>query len=433
MSNSPQAIVPEAAADVAVAPADPATSPPPAAKRTKRARLVVDPTSVPSLSQLAASVPKMSVPGPKGSFSMPAEALGFVTEPNSPFEDGYSIKGERAALSAELALSERDELPYSHPAFARVMELESREQRLAKASRDYEQRNGADQTTTMKDARSIKAMGSLRASADAPDSMTLHTLDALRLFIGRAKDPARKLSHISGGTRVASAAKLMWIMSGKDNPYADWALLHLEDSVRLIQSLLAARTKELVGKLEAKRAIGLNYAVMDSAKPSTVQLGFSSPYGFSVAEIIVTYDYFVRVIKTLMRRDMVTDDEGWTIQRAITRRIRGLFSEFEMFERAITRTDCAQLTRADYVLAQSEAASEKGQAAVARIAAITAILGPVPSAVFARTVIPKHCRNRAAPPTGDDEMAAVVRDLKQAEEDESANALALEAEAASLL
>lgn len=433
MSNSPQAVVPDAAADVAVASHEPpATTPAPAAKRTKRARLVVDPASVPSLTQLAASAPKLSVPGPKGSFSMPAEALTFVTEPNSPFEDGYSIKGERAALAADLALAERDELPYSSPGFARVMELEAREQRLAKASRDYEQRNGADQTTSMKDARSIKAMGALRASADAPDSMTLHTLDALRLFIGRAKDPARKLSHISGGTRVASAAKLMWLMSGKDNPYADWALMRLEDSVRLIQDLLANRTKELMGKLEAKRSIGLNYAVMDSAKPSNVQLGFSSPYGFAVAEVIVTYDYFVRVIKTLMRRDMVTDDEGWAAQRAVTRRIRGLFSEFELFERAITRAECTQLTRADYVLAQSDT-TEKGQAAATRIAAITAILGPVPSEVFARTVIPKHSRNRSTPPSGDDEMAAVVQHLKQAEQDEAANALALEAGAASLL
>lgn len=418
----------------ALAPAvEGATSAAKPAKRTRQ-KLVVNPSEVPSVSALAASIPRASVPGPKKAF-VSGEPIKFVTEPNSPFADGYSIKGEREALAAALALSEADQLDYGHPDFERVMELDARERQLQRAATDYKQRNGADSTVGLNDARSMQTLGALVASAQSTDTMTLHTKEGLRLFMGRAKDPERKLEAIPGGTRIGSAAKVVWMLTALDNPYADWALLRLEENLRFVTDLLQKETDAGVQKLASMRDRGINYSVLASRAPKTLELGFKSPYGFAIAEVIALYDYFVRVNKSLVHRNLLADDAGLMLIRGVTRTIRGRFNEFARFERTLTRQDCSGLSRADYVLVQGDKDSDDAKAAAARISAITEVLGPVPSEVFAGTVAPKHSKRRQKLTQHDRAVLdAIARHLDQTEHgDPAAVNAAVEADTAAML
>jgi integrating conjugative element protein (TIGR03761 family) len=405
-----------------------------AAKRARRSRPHIDPSKVLSVDALAATVPR-SVPAPKNAFVTGLKPFPFVTEPNSPFADKYSIAGERAALAEELGMLERDELDFTHPSFERVMELEAREQQYKKVVSEYHQRNGADATVSLVAARSMQSLGALVTGSKETDSMTLHTKEGLRLFMGRAKDPEKKLEAIHGGTRIGSAAKVMWMLTGMDNPYADWALLRLESSLDTITTTLQKETEAGLSLLRSKREQGLNYGVMESEVPKTLELGFKSPYGFAVAEVIVAYDYYIRVIKSLVYRNLRADDDGRAVIRGITRTIRGRFSEFARFERSLTRPECSGLCRADYVLVQTDKASEQAKAAAARIAAVTEIFGPVPGEVFSGAIAPKHSKRRQKLTQHDRAVLdSIARHLEHVEQADPASVnAAVETEAAAML
>lgn len=420
--------VPQAAAS-----AKPAAKTP--AKRSTRPRLVDDPSKVPSVNTLAASIPRDLVAAPKGGFVSGAKPFTFVTEKGSPFSDGYSIAGERAALKDELKLLSADELGYAHPSFDRVMELDKRERQLAHSVAEYQQRNGADVTVSLNDARSMQTLGALVASSQDTDTMTLHTKEGLRLFMGRAKDPQKKHEVIHGGTRIGSGAKVMWVLTGTDNPYADWALVRLESSLRTITETLLTETEAGQKKLMAMRERGINYSVLHSQKPQTLQLGFKSPYGFAIAEMIALYDYYVRVIKSLVHRNLRADEDAYAAIRGVTRTIRGRFSEFARFERCLTYPQCAGLSRADYVLVQTDKTTEAAKAAAARIAAVTEIFGPVPAEIFSGALSPKHSKRRQKLTQHDRALLdSIARDLEHAEvADPAAVNARVEADAAAML
>ncbi|HMV40646.1 MAG TPA: AcaB family transcriptional regulator, partial [Plasticicumulans sp.] len=71
---------------------------------------------------------------------------------------------------------------------------------------------------------------------ETPDAMTLHTQDAYRMFTGRAADPASNAPAIPGGRRFAAVLKAIWYLSANDNPYADWILIRVYQSLSGIRS-----------------------------------------------------------------------------------------------------------------------------------------------------------------------------------------------------
>ncbi|WP_092276651.1 MULTISPECIES: AcaB family transcriptional regulator [unclassified Duganella] len=63
------------------------------------------------------------------------------------------------------------------------------------------------------------------------------------------------------------------------------------------------------------------------------QLGFKSPYGYAISDLVVHFDYYIRTVKTLVRKDQLTDDQGRQSIRELTRAIRAAFIETARFER----------------------------------------------------------------------------------------------------
>ena len=122
-----------------------------------------------------------------------------------------------------------------------------------------------------------------------PDTMTLHTRDAYRLFTGRAAEAAGKLPAIPGGRRFAAVLKSIWHLSANDNPYADWILIRMYAGLVAIRGHLGRVIKAREDAIELLRRKGLTLSVMGSRRPKTVELGFRSPYGYATAEAIVEY------------------------------------------------------------------------------------------------------------------------------------------------
>ena len=220
-----------------------------------------------------------------------------------------------------------------------------------------------------------------------PDTMTLHTQDAYRMFTGRPADAEGHGSQIVGGRRFAAVLKSIWHLSANDNPYADWILVRMYDDLVAVRSHLDQVIKSREESFELLRRKGLGLSVMTSRNPKTVELGFRSPYGYATAEAIVEFDFYVRMIKTLVHKDRMSDAEGRAAIRAMGRQMRALFLEPIRWERHLLRDELRQMSRSDFLPSADENARRRLQAAVA-------LFGEVPRPVFTGANAPRHTRRR---------------------------------------
>jgi len=224
--------------------------------------------------------------------------------------------------------------------------------------------------------------------ADAtPDTMRLHTKDAYRMFIGRAADASAGVPPIPGARRFAAVLKSIWHLSANDNPYADWILIRMYEGLLAIRAhlggVIAAR-EEAIDLLKCK---GLSLSVMASRSPKTVELGFRSPYGYATAEVILEFDYYVRIIKTLIHKDRISDEEGRVAIRAVGRQMRALFLEPIRWERHLLCAELRALSRNDFLLAADRMAR-------LRVRAALILFGELPRSVFTGAQAPRHTRRR---------------------------------------
>lgn len=313
--------------------------------------------------------------------AVPAGVVPFPVSPDSPFADGYDIAVERDALAdlAAAGSSAQDD-----PRWARFVELRERENELREAARP-EIRDLAPAAVAGRRVRSAAKLGEL---ADAtPDTMTLHTKDAYRMFTGRLADAAANLPHIPGGRRFAAILKSIWHLSANDNPYADWILVRMYDGLVAIRNHLDHVITVREEAFDLLKRKGLTMSVMGSRSPKTVELGFRSPYGYATAEAIVEFDYYVRMVKTLIHKDRISDAEGRTAIRQIGREMRALFIEPIRWEKHLLREELRALSRGDFLPGADDAARQRVRAAVA-------LFGEVPRNVFTGAVAPRHTRRR---------------------------------------
>ena len=220
-----------------------------------------------------------------------------------------------------------------------------------------------------------------------PDTMTLHTQDAFRMFTGRQADTEGKVVAIAGGRRFAAVLKSIWYLSGNDNPYADWILIRMYDGLTAVRMRLARATQARQDAIDLLKRKGLSFSVMASRSPKSVELGFRSPYGYATAEAIVEFDYTVRMIKTLIHKDRLSDGEGRAAIRELGRSMRALFLQPIRWERCLLREELRTLSRSDFLPGADEAAQKRVQAAVA-------LFGELPRAVFTGAEAPRHTRRR---------------------------------------
>lgn len=311
-----------------------------------------------------------------------AKPADFPTNPASPFADQYDIDAERLALRD---LIEAPELDSTDPRYARFAELERREAELERMKASHVTRQAADREVPDAQAMKVRNIGKL--DDEEVDTMALHTLEASRLFIGRAMEPGRKGFGQAGGKKVGAALRTIWHLSGNDNPYADYCLIKSTERMRETRAQMEAATARHLRKLEALKRQGLKFSVLQSGAPLEVDLGFKSPYGYSVIMLINDYDYFVRVVKTLGRKDMLSDQEVYQQTYTMTRACRSLFEEVVYFQRYLLRDELRPLSRSDFLPTADEEARK-------RVQAVVGIFGELPREVFNGAVVPRHSRRR---------------------------------------
>lgn len=308
--------------------------------------------------------------------------IPLPTSADSPFPDKYDIIAEREALKDLIAA---DEPSMDDPRYARLVELEDRERTLKQLQSAHAQRNGADREVPDAEAVKSRSVGSLVGEDN--DVMLLHTLEAGRLFIGRAMEPGKHGYGMSGGKKVGAALRAIWFLSGENNPYADYLLVNAHNRILELRHRLTAASAENTQQMERLRQQGLMYSMLKSAAPLPVTLGFRSPYGYSVIGLVSDYDYFVRSIKTLVRKDLMGDDEGHQAIYGVTKAARSIFEQVVYWQRQLLREEIRPHSRADFLPGAVPDAKK-------RIAFLTQTLGALPREVFTGAIRPRHSKNR---------------------------------------
>jgi integrating conjugative element protein (TIGR03761 family) len=307
----------------------------------------------------------------------------FPISDASPFPDRYDFDGEGLALRD---LIDADEPDSSDPRYSRYIEWERRKSLLEKQRSDFQVKNGAEAEVPYNEAMSVKNLGKL--TDESEDLMLLHTREASRLFIGRAKLPGETGYGQSGGKKVGAALRAIWYLSGSNNPYADFALVEAHANLALLVQELEAEITKMEGQLSKLQRRGLTFSVIQADPPAKVELGFRSPYGYSVVMLISTFDYFVRLVKTLVRKDMLSDKQGYQVIWEMSHKSRRIFERVVMFQRYLTREELRQMSRGDW-LPTADADARK------RVKAAVGLFGELPRDVFTRAIQPRHSRLQA--------------------------------------
>jgi integrating conjugative element protein (TIGR03761 family) len=336
----------------------------------------------------------------------------FLTQDDSPFPDGYSIELEENFLAPFIASKDRNN--DLHPLYDRYIELLHRKEELEKRQSEWESDLGADHLVTQSEIIGMKSIGKLES--DGSDSTDLHTKDALRMFIGRRSKPGERLPSIIAGKRVGSILTELWDMTAWDNPYADWALLQYEQSMKEIAARLEREIKMATDEMERNRVLGINLSIVRSKKPSVVNLNFRSPYGYAVATFIKRFDWFARLEYTMIRKGLITDDQFRQNIHEMSRLIRKVWETTSRFHKWLSRNEIRKLSRLDFIDGAPEDAAKRAEFAMQ-------MFGIVPARIFTLAIQPSYTQRRIPMKPEDHALLQKIgRKLEQMKETAESNA-----------
>lgn len=334
--------------------------------------------SKPSKEGTAVPILPIGAPLPLGA----SDTTRWLTSENSPFPDKYDIEGERMALDR---LINEDNPRFDDPLWPRYEEFEKRVALLKRIESVRKMRQNAD--PMINDAEAMRSRDLGRLVPAEVDTMTLHTVEAYRLFIGQEK-PKEGYGKTSG-RRAAAVLRALHLLSGNSNPYADWVLIEFEKHIDTLRQQLEKAINEKHAVIKTSEDRGLKLHILKSDRPAQVELGFKSPYGFMLAELICDIDYFMRIVKTLVTRNKLSTSEGRNlIWKTAQHPARSIFERLLPYQRMLASKEMADLSRKDWASTEP--------AALKRIEFAVQCFGECPRNIFTGAITPRHARARGA-------------------------------------
>lgn len=139
-----------------------------------------------------------------------------------------------------------------------------------------------------------------KAKTEEPDALRshwiveIHTRQAMRLVQGRRageQGPA-----IPGLWRFGSQLTSIWNGAMRDDPWADWWLLRIEEGLAGAREEIQALRQHIDAVLAQSPAVEIEVAA--SLRPVRLDLMFTNPYGYQGGHLLVDYDHLVRHVLT---------------------------------------------------------------------------------------------------------------------------------------
>lgn len=159
--------------------------------------------------------------------------------------------------------------------------------------------------------------GTLRGDA----CLVIQTRQAQRLVYGRKQSGQQP--GIIGLVRFGMLMKRIWVSAMMDDPYADWYLLQIDDTLEAGRVEIQQSKNQIDELLCSSR--GVEIAVAHSLKPARVPLQFANPYGYMGAYLVGDYDELVCAVLTARHVGLLGRDSAEQMLHRGGRLIRRAF------------------------------------------------------------------------------------------------------------
>ena len=163
--------------------------------------------------------------------------------------------------------------------------------------------------------------------------MTIQTRQAQKLVQGRKRGKVKKIIRgkekiidvqaIVGLLDFGRRMKLLWLSAQADDPYADWFLLRIEESINEAKAVIIEKKKWLDDVLNSMQAFEINVA--QSLEPIQVPIVFQNPYGYMGAYLISEYDGLCCSIYTASHLGLIDRKIANSLTEATSKSIRRTF------------------------------------------------------------------------------------------------------------
>jgi integrating conjugative element protein (TIGR03761 family) len=259
---------------------------------------------------------------------------GFTTSPNSPFPDGYDLYAE---IRAVRALYDSPEPDSADPLFARFQEVKRREKQFATASLARRKLRRTQR------AESGESAPGLTNTA----TMQLHTLDAQQLLVGTLPRGAgaSMTNGAAGVLRACSAIAVMYRLTARLHPFADWALIEIETALAEIERLLLEKLEVSEKMLAVQAQAGLFIGVLESPKPIHIPVKFGAPHAYRLCALTLQFDQLVRHMRTLARAGLLTNTAANDVIHSIRTPMRSLLEQAVLGAALLSQPAYGVLTR----------------------------------------------------------------------------------------
>lgn len=177
--------------------------------------------------------------------------------------------------------------------------------------------------------------GTLRGDA----CLVIQTRQAQRLVYGRKQSGEQP--GIIGLVRFGMLMKRIWVSAMLDDPYADWYLLQIDETLEAGRVEIRQSKTQIDALLSSAR--GVEIGVAHSLKPARVPLQFANPYGYMGAYLVGDYDELVCAVLTARHVGLLGRDSAEQMLHRGGRLIRRAFLlPTEWKHCAVDRTDLQQ-------------------------------------------------------------------------------------------
>lgn len=178
--------------------------------------------------------------------------------------------------------------------------------------------------------------------------ISLHTRNAILLYTGKALEKG----HSYGLNNVSFHLNTMFTASKENCPFADYFLLHIEETLILLNSSINEINELFEEKIKNELPAGFAAELGSVQTPFVTNIDGQNPFLFKLSFFLLSYDQFVRKANTLAHIGLITPKYKKELIEQQTKPFRSLMH----FIRTYQPSGC---TRDDFAANNQRAAKAK--------------------------------------------------------------------------
>ncbi|WP_434778493.1 PFL_4669 family integrating conjugative element protein [Neisseria sp. Ec49-e6-T10] len=259
----------------------------------------------------------------------------FRTSKDSPFKDGYDFFAQRNLISPEMR--ELNDLALTDPFYPIWHDYKNHEKALETFIKNMPKKGRGRPITSVdfekieifpNEDRIFQQIGKLHN--DDVESMYIHTPHALRMWQGQLRKGVKDRTGFTGVIVAIRYMRNIMNLSKADNPYADWALVAIEQRIQRTKLLLNSKQEQVDEIFEKKKKMGINMSKMSVDEPLAIELDFNHPYGHLLVDLLAQYDNLIRSVQSLKIKATITNTEAEKLVGFASHKVRSITEMINM-------------------------------------------------------------------------------------------------------